>query len=36
LVLFINGFTKGDWTEAFLFAMSVAVGLTPGNVANEL
>jgi Mg2+-importing ATPase len=20
LVLFINGFTKGDWTEAFLFA----------------
>ncbi len=29
LVLFINGFTKGDWTEAFLFAMSVAVGLTP-------
>lgn len=29
LVLFLNGFTKGDWTEAFLFAMSVAVGLTP-------
>ncbi|MDD5404814.1 MAG: magnesium-translocating P-type ATPase, partial [Sulfuricella sp.] len=29
LVLFINGFTKGDWTEAFLFAMSIAVGLTP-------
>jgi len=29
LVLFINGFTKGDWSEAFLFAMSVAVGLTP-------
>jgi len=29
LVLFINGFTKGDWAEAFLFAMSVAVGLTP-------
>ncbi len=29
LVLFINGFTKGDWLEAFLFAMSVAVGLTP-------
>ncbi|MDY0185585.1 MAG: magnesium-translocating P-type ATPase, partial [Desulfuromonadaceae bacterium] len=29
LVLFINGFTKGDWTEAFLFALSVAVGLTP-------
>ena len=29
LVLFINGFTKGDWTQAFLFAMSIAVGLTP-------
>jgi len=28
-VLFINGFTKGDWLEAFLFAISVAVGLTP-------
>ncbi len=29
LVLFINGFTKGDWPEALLFALSVAVGLTP-------
>ncbi|CAM5780867.1 magnesium-translocating P-type ATPase [Castellaniella caeni] len=29
LVLFINGFTKGDWGEALLFAVSVAVGLTP-------
>ena len=29
VVFFINGFTKGDWLEAFLFAMSVAVGLTP-------
>lgn len=29
VVLFINGFTKGDWMEAFLFAISVAVGLTP-------
>jgi Mg2+-importing ATPase len=29
LVLFINGFTKGDWLEACLFAMSIAVGLTP-------
>ncbi|WP_256843418.1 HAD-IC family P-type ATPase, partial [Pseudomonas aeruginosa] len=28
-VLLINGWTKGDWTEAFLFALSVAVGLTP-------
>ncbi|WP_298995711.1 magnesium-translocating P-type ATPase [uncultured Desulfovibrio sp.] len=29
LVLFINGFTKGDWVDAALFALSVAVGLTP-------
>ncbi|MFS1287969.1 magnesium-translocating P-type ATPase [Pseudomonas piscis] len=29
LVLFINGFTKGDWMEALLFALSIAVGLTP-------
>ncbi len=29
VVLFINGYTKGDWAEAFLFALSVAVGLTP-------
>lgn len=29
VVLLINGFTKGDWPEAFLFALSVAVGLTP-------
>jgi P-type Mg2+ transporter len=29
IVLLINGFTKGDWVEAFLFALSVAVGLTP-------
>ncbi|WP_291653044.1 magnesium-translocating P-type ATPase [Clostridium sp.] len=28
-VLFMNGFTKGDWMEAFLFSISVAVGLTP-------
>lgn len=28
-VFFINGFTKGDWLEAFIFALSVAVGLTP-------
>ncbi|AFY78954.1 MAG: ATPase P [Hydrococcus sp. C42_A2020_068] len=25
----INGFLKGNWTEAFFFALSVAVGLTP-------
>jgi Mg2+-importing ATPase len=29
LVLFINGFTKGDWLQALLFALSIAVGLTP-------
>ena len=29
VVLFVNGYTKGDWTEALLFALSVAVGLTP-------
>lgn len=29
VVLLINGFTKGDWLEASLFALSVAVGLTP-------
>ncbi|MEX8192538.1 magnesium-translocating P-type ATPase [Comamonas guangdongensis] len=29
VVLFINGYTKGDWGQAFLFALSVAVGLTP-------
>ncbi len=29
IVLFINGFTKGDWMEATLFALSIAVGLTP-------
>ena len=29
VVLFVNGFTKGDWMQAALFAISVAVGLTP-------
>jgi P-type Mg2+ transporter len=29
IVLLLNGFTKGDWMEAFLFTLSVAVGLTP-------
>lgn len=29
IVLLINGFTKGDWGEAALFALAVAVGLTP-------
>ncbi|AQS83829.1 MAG: magnesium-translocating P-type ATPase [Acetobacter aceti] len=29
VVLLINGLTKGDWVDASLFALSVAVGLTP-------
>ena len=29
LVLFVNGLTKHDWLEALLFALSIAVGLTP-------
>ncbi|MCC7661062.1 magnesium-translocating P-type ATPase [Serratia sp. Pon4B] len=29
VVLLVNGFTKGDWSEAALFALAVAVGLTP-------
>ncbi len=29
LVFLINGFTKGNWFEAFLFGIAVAVGLTP-------
>ncbi len=29
LVFFINGFSKHRWGEAFLFALAVAVGLTP-------
>ncbi|WP_067700289.1 magnesium-translocating P-type ATPase [Erwinia sp. ErVv1] len=29
VVLLINGFTKGDWTDALMFALAVAVGLTP-------
>ncbi len=28
-VFLVNGITKGDWFEAFIFAVSVAVGLTP-------
>ncbi|MEI7512392.1 MAG: magnesium-translocating P-type ATPase [Candidatus Uhrbacteria bacterium] len=28
-VFLINGFAKGDWLQAFLFALAVAVGLTP-------
>jgi len=29
IVFLINGVTKGDWLQALLFALSVAVGLTP-------
>ncbi len=29
VVFLINGLDKHDWTEAFLFALSIAVGLTP-------
>jgi len=29
LVFVINGLTKGNWVEAFFFAVAVAVGLTP-------
>ena len=29
IVFLLNGLTKGDWSEAFFFAIAVAVGLTP-------
>lgn len=29
VVLFLNGVSKGDWNQAFFFAIAVAVGLTP-------
>jgi Mg2+-importing ATPase len=29
VVFLINGISKGDWNEAFFFAIAVAVGLTP-------
>ncbi len=29
VVFMVNGLTKGDWNEAFLFGIAVAVGLTP-------
>ena len=29
-VFFINGFIKKDWLQALMFAVSVAVGITPG------
>lgn len=29
IVFVVNGITKGDWMSAFLFGISIAVGLTP-------
>ena len=29
LVFVVSGITKGDWISAFIFALSVAIGLTP-------
>jgi len=29
VVLLINGYSKGDWGDALMFALAVAVGLTP-------
>lgn len=29
IVFLVNGFTKGDWLDALLFAISIAVGITP-------
>lgn len=28
-IFLINGLTKGDWLQAFLFSLAVAIGLTP-------
>ena len=36
LVFLINGASKGDWIEAFLFALAVAVGLTPELLPMEV
>ncbi len=36
LVFLINGFTKGNWLEALLFATAVAVGLTPEMLPTEV
>ncbi len=33
LVFFINGFVKGDWSQSLMFAVSVAVGITPGMLS---
>ncbi|HXZ97211.1 MAG TPA: magnesium-translocating P-type ATPase [Burkholderiales bacterium] len=29
IVFFMNGFTKGNWLDAALFSISIAIGLTP-------
>ncbi|MBC8831091.1 P-type 1, partial [Escherichia coli] len=29
IVFMINGLMKGNWLEAFLYAVAIAVGLTP-------
>lgn len=29
IVFLINGFSKGEWAEAFFFSIAIAVGLTP-------
>ena len=29
VVLLLNGFVKGNWLHAVLFAISIAIGLTP-------
>ena len=29
VIFLVNGATKGDWLQALLFALSIAVGLTP-------
>ena len=34
-VFLINGMTKGDWLEALLFAVAVAVGIDAGNAADD-
>lgn len=30
VIFLVNGIDKGDWLQAFMFALSVAIGLTPG------
>lgn len=29
VIFFVNGLTKGDWVQSLLFAVTIAVGLTP-------